>query len=206
MKSIRALLQEADPLEDEPTHPLGDRGLRRQAVLEAASAAQAPAPARSRSRLATFVTVCLALVAVLLLGSRAGSLFVSDLQAAVRFEVRLAEDKPSPVLMEAKASGAEMPVYIHQQVVVSNGDIASARIITGRAPERYSVGVELNASGAEKMRRATTGHVGRPMAVLIDGEVVMAPILRTPISGSAVITGNFTKAEAERIANGIGLR
>ena len=44
------------------------------------------------------------------------------------------------------------------------------------------------------------------MAILIDGQVVMAPVLRTPISASAVVTGNFTKAEAERIVNGIGLQ
>jgi hypothetical protein len=36
-----------------------------------------------------------------------------------------------------------------------------------------------------------------------DGQVVMAPTLRSPIGSSAVITGKFTKAEAERIANGL---
>jgi preprotein translocase subunit SecD len=41
------------------------------------------------------------------------------------------------------------------------------------------------------------------MAVLVDGRVVMAPVVRSPISGSAVITGNFTRADAERIAEGI---
>jgi preprotein translocase subunit SecD len=44
------------------------------------------------------------------------------------------------------------------------------------------------------------------MAVLIDGAVVMAPVVRSPITDSAVITGNFTQAEAERIADGIATR
>jgi hypothetical protein len=31
----------------------------------------------------------------------------------------------------------------------------------------------------------------------------MAPVIRSPIEGSAVITGNLTKAQAERIVKGI---
>jgi hypothetical protein len=204
MKSIRNLLQEADPLHDEPACLPDDRELRRQAILAVASATQIPS--RARSRLATIATVCCILIAAWFLGSRAPSLFVSDLQAAVRFEVKLAEDKPSPGLRAVKASGAAQPVYLHQQVVVTNSDIGSAQVLPGDAPGQYAVEIEFNASGAKKMLRATTAHIGKPMAILIDGQLVMAPLLRTPISASAVVTGSFTKTEAERIANGIRLQ
>ena len=140
------------------------------------------------------------------LGSRTDSLFVSDVQAAVRFEVKLAEDKPSPGLREVKTSGSEKRVYVHQQVVVTNSEIESARVLPGDAPGQYAVEVEFTASGAKKMLRATTAHIGKPMAVLIDGQVVTTPIVRTPISTFARVTGNFTKAEAERIVNGVGLQ
>ena len=53
------------------------------------------------------------------------------------------------------------------------------------------------------MRQATAEHIGRPVAILIDGTVVMAPIVRSPIGDSAVISGQFTREEAERIAAGI---
>jgi preprotein translocase subunit SecD len=56
------------------------------------------------------------------------------------------------------------------------------------------------------MRKATAGHIGGPMAILIDGDVVMAPTLRAPISSSGLISGDFTRREAERIANGMSLR
>jgi preprotein translocase subunit SecD len=54
------------------------------------------------------------------------------------------------------------------------------------------------------MRQATEAHVGRPVAVLIDGRVVIAPVVRAPIKESATITGSFTRAEAQSIADGIG--
>jgi len=36
--------------------------------------------------------------------------------------------------------------------------------------------------------------------------VISAPTLRSAISDSAVITGTFTREEAERIANGLTIR
>jgi preprotein translocase subunit SecD len=41
------------------------------------------------------------------------------------------------------------------------------------------------------------------MAVLIDGDVVMAPTIRAPISESAVLNGVFSEAQAKQVADGI---
>jgi preprotein translocase subunit SecD len=39
--------------------------------------------------------------------------------------------------------------------------------------------------------------------MLIDGEVVAAPTLKSPIGDAAVISGDFTQSEAQRIADGM---
>ena len=96
-------------------------------------------------------------------------------------------------------------IYLHQEIVVTNSDIARSRVVPGDGPSRFGVGVEFNAAGTQKMRQATANHGGRPVAILIDGDVVMAPVLKSPISTSAVISGDFTEAEAQRIVNGIGI-
>jgi hypothetical protein len=204
MKTIRELLQDADPLQHEPTWPSDERDFRRQAVIAAASAARAPGEMGSRSRIAAFATVASIAVTASFLGSRGWSLFVSDLRAAVRFEVRLAEDKSAPGLREVKVSGSDRSIYLHDEVVVSNSDIAAARLVQSGSTQ-YSVGIEFNASGAEKMRAATGGHIGKPVAILLDGQVVMAPVVRASLGASAVITGNFTRTQAERIVEGIGI-
>jgi preprotein translocase subunit SecD len=156
--------------------------------------------------MAVFAIVALAAIAASFLGSRVWSVFVSELQAAVRFEVRLAEDRPAPGLREAKVSGSGRSVYLHDEVIVTNSDIAVARVVPGHGPSDYSIGVEFNASGAEKMRAATSNHIGKVVAILLDGQVVMAPVLRTPIGASARISGNFTRTQAERIVNGIEIQ
>jgi len=207
MTKISNLLRDADPLRYEPTWPSDQQNLRRAAVLAAASGARAPSGVRSRSRAAVFATVALAAIATAFLGSRVWSVFVTDLQAAaIRFEVRLAEDKPAIGLREVKIPDSDRSIYLHDEVIVTNSDIAVARVAPGGRPSEYYVAIEFNSSGAEKMRGATANHIGKPIAILLDGQVVMAPVLRTLIGASARITGNFTRTQAERIVKGIEIQ
>jgi preprotein translocase subunit SecD len=150
------------------------------------------------------VTLALILAGILAVGSQAwwGG---ATLQAALRFEVRLAEDQPAAGLFAARVTGTDRVVYLHQETIVTNDDIAQSGVVAGSGPSRFGIEVLFTTAGAEKMRRATAGHIGKPVAVLIDGEVVMAPVLRSPIGASAVISGDFTRAEAERIVEGIGI-
>lgn len=201
MKNITELLHDADPLRHESEPSLEQRDVQRRAVLAAASAAQGLETARWRSR-ATLMAVFAAIVMVgLFLGERMWFPVIRDVHASVRFEMRLAEERPAPGLHEAKVSGTGRSIYLHDEAVVTNGDISAAR--ANRVGSVYKVSVEFNASGAEKMRVATGQHIGKPVAIIIDGEVIMAPVVWAPIDTSAEITGNFTKAEAERIVKGI---
>jgi hypothetical protein len=205
MKKISDLLRDADPLRYEATPP-DQQNLHRAAVLAATSGARAPSGMGSRLRTAVFATVALAVIVTAFLDSRVWSVFVSDLQAAIRFEVRLAEDKPATGLREVRVSDSGRSIYLHDEVIVTNSDIAVARVAPGVRPSEYNVTIEFNSSGIEKMRSATANHIGKPIAILLDGQVVMAPVLRTLISASARITGNFTRTQAERIAKGIEIQ
>jgi hypothetical protein len=207
MNTIRELLRDADPLRYEAAHAPDQRDFHRQAVLAAASDDRVPAPVGRQSRIVVFAIGALAVIAAFFVGARVWSLFVNDLrvQAAVRFEVKLAEDRPGPGLHQAKVADSDRSVYLHDEVIVTNSDIASARAVQD-GPSQYRVDVEFNASGAEKMRAATENHIGKHMAILLDGQVVATPVLRTPIGASARITGNFTRSQAERIANGIRIQ
>ena len=175
-------------------------------MIAAASDATAPASSPARMRAAFLIAIGVMVIAVLTVGSHIWPPRDAVLQAAVRFEGRLAEEAPAAGLQEVRAAGANRAIYLHREVVVSNEDVVGTRVVQGNGPERFGVAVELNAQGAQKMQQATANHIGKPLAILIDGDVVMAPVLRSPISKSALISGDFTKSEAERIANGIGVR
>jgi len=94
-------------------------------------------------------------------------------------------------------------VYLHPEIVVTNSDIARSRVIPGGSPSQFGIDVQLTSAGAEKMRQATMSHLGKPVAILIDGSVVIAPSVKSAIGAAAVITGDYTQADAQRIAAGM---
>ena len=55
--------------------------------------------------------------------------------------------------------------------------------------------------GARKFGNITRRNVGRPFAIVLDGKVISAPVIREPIlGGSGVISGNFTVQSANDLA------
>src|ERR671937_661149 len=113
MTAHRKVLAEADPVRHERGSGEAARARVRQVVPAAASKADA---GRGRTRrqilipvLVTFVSIIAMIAAVSSMWPRTGSL----VQAAVRFEVRLAEDQPAPGLRAARVSNSNRFVYIY---------------------------------------------------------------------------------------------
>ena len=207
MKNLNDLLQDADPLRHEPRTERSRDEMRR--ILLAAAAERdrrSPGWARLRLPIAVMAFAALFIVGLAVFGSRGGPQASTVVYAAVRFDVRLAEDHAGPGLREVRVAASDRVIYLHQDSVVTNDDIERSRVLPGDWPGRFNIGVQFTASGAEKMRQATADHLGKLLAVLIDGDVVMAPVLRSPISTSALISGDYSQAQAERIVNGIGVR
>jgi hypothetical protein len=202
MKTTKQLLHDADPLRHEPPISSTRRDALRQAVVAAASSTT-PGPSRVRFLLVRVAAVSIAAIVILVLGSRMWPRMGFETHAAVRFEVRLAEYSPAPGLREVKVPGSNRSIYLHPEIVVGNGDIERAEVLPGRDAGQFVVGIIFTPDGTRKMLAATQNHIGRPVAILVDDEVVMAPTVRAAIGERAEINGNYTREEAERVVNGI---
>ncbi len=63
------------------------------------------------------------------------------------------------------------------------------------------VNFRLDSRGADRFCRVSRDNVGKPFAVVLDGEVITAPVLREPIcGGQGQISGGFTVSEANDLA------
>lgn len=62
---------------------------------------------------------------------------------------------------------------------------------------RPAVEFNLDAPGGIKMRKLTGRNLQAPMAIVLDGEVFSAPIIRGPIGKSGEITGSFSKTDIQ---------
>ena len=62
-----------------------------------------------------------------------------------------------------------------------------------------SILVKFDQRGALRTKQITEANKGNVMAVVIDGKVVAAPVIRSTMSTHAIITGKFTDAEVARL-------
>jgi hypothetical protein len=124
-------------------------------------------------------------------------------QAQIKFELRRAEREPAKELVEAVVERSGERVYLHKEVLVTNSDIVEARVVEGLTLGDFSIDVTFTREASERLSNATAQHIGKPMAILFDGKVVSAPILRDRLSDRAQVSGSFKKEDAERVANGI---
>ena len=122
--------------------------------------------------------------------------------SGVVVEFRRASASPAEGLAEAIVAGSGDKIYLHASVDVSNAEIASAAV-TRDFRGRPAVEVTFTSEGQTKMKQLTAAHIDKPLAVLVDGEVVCAPIIKAPVERAALITGDFSEQDATRIAAGI---
>ncbi|HBM58506.1 MAG TPA: protein translocase subunit SecD [Citreicella sp.] len=64
-----------------------------------------------------------------------------------------------------------------------------------------AVNFRFNPSGARKFGDYTAANIGSPFAIVLDGEVISAPVIQSHIpGGSGIITGNFTVEQSTNLA------
>ncbi len=92
--------------------------------------------------------------------------------------------------------------YVLESPVLLTGDrISDARPTAGNTSFEIFVSMSFDAQGRRKFAEITGNHVSEHLAILLDGKVQSAPVIRDKIVGNAQIEGNFTFDEANYLAN-----
>jgi len=113
-----------------------------------------------------------------------------------------ANGEPLPVgvtmLPDAK-SGAQYPV--EDRVALDGEHLTDARAGFDQRTHEPLVTFRFDSIGARKFAEITSANVGRPFAIVLDGKVLSAPVIREPITGgSGQISGNFTVDETSTLS------
>lgn len=65
----------------------------------------------------------------------------------------------------------------------------------------FTVGFRFDARGARTFGDFTTNNIGRRVAIVLDGDILTAPVIQSPIiGGEGIITGAFSVDEATSLA------
>ncbi len=91
--------------------------------------------------------------------------------------------------------------YIVEQTPVVTGEELTDAQPAFDQNSRPAVNFRFNPSGARKFGDYTANNIGKPFAIVLDNEVISAPVIQSHIAGgSGIITGNFSVEEANKLA------
>ncbi len=93
-------------------------------------------------------------------------------------------------------------IYLLREAPVVRGDqLVDSQPGFDQRTNEPIISFRFNQSGARTFGRFTQDNVGRPFAIVLDGKVLSAPVIREPIlGGSGQISGNFTVESANNLA------
>jgi preprotein translocase subunit SecD len=129
-----------------------------------------------------------------------------------KLEFHLVDENATPAQAEAGgAPGAEVlplqdrlgggptQLVVYRSVVVGGDRLVDAQPTFSEG--RPVVNFRFDAVGAKRFGDATRANVGHRLAIVLDGKVISAPVVRDAIlGGSGVISGSFTTQQAQDLA------
>ncbi len=119
-----------------------------------------------------------------------------DVQAAVAGRV-----PPGSELLYEENLGQQYPILIQRRIMVSGDRLTNASVGFDQQRAQTVVNFRFDGAGARQFGDVTRTNVGRRFAVVLDNEVISAPVINEAIlGGSGQISGNFTPDTANQLA------
>ena len=102
---------------------------------------------------------------------------------------------------EVDGAGRPLQYVVRKRVMVSGDRLVDAQVGTDSRSGQPVVNFRFDSAGGKRFGEVTRDNVGRPFAIVLDGKVISAPVIREPILGGAgQISGRFTFQEATDLA------
>jgi preprotein translocase subunit SecD len=117
-------------------------------------------------------------------------------------EFRMVRDTPSAETeqMILLAQGKEETLHVGKKVLLDGALVASARVRRNEFGGN-AIHIRFTAEGTRRFANVTRDALGKRLAIIVNGRIVMAPVVREAIAGGKVtISGTFSADEARRIA------
>ena len=121
--------------------------------------------------------------------------------ANLTFRFVVQNDEPSFGSEKIFTEDASEELIVSKRIIISGENLLDAIPRMDNQTNETVVSFTLDRVGAKRFGKATTSGVGKRLAIVLDGKVVSAPVIRDAIvSGSGQITGNFTFQSATDLA------
>ena len=103
--------------------------------------------------------------------------------------------------MQLKHANNESTYVVERRSIIGGENLVDAQPGFDSQTNQPIVNFRFDGQGSRKFGKITTDNVGKLFAIVLDNEVISAPIINEPIlGGSGMISGSFTVQEANDLA------
>ena len=91
--------------------------------------------------------------------------------------------------------------FVSKRIILSGDNLLDAQPRMNNQSNETVVSFTLDRVGSKRFGKATSSNIGRKLAIVLDGKIISAPVIRDTItSGSGQISGGFTFQSATDLA------
>ena len=102
---------------------------------------------------------------------------------------------------DEKTGEKSIPYLVEKRVLVGGESLVDSQASFNSQTNEPVVSFRFDSKGATRFAQATQTNVGKPFAIILDNEVISAPVIREPIlGGSGQISGSFSVQGANDLA------
>jgi preprotein translocase subunit SecD len=98
-------------------------------------------------------------------------------------------------------ASSDLPLVVKKKAIITGGLLTNAQVRIDSEFNQPYVAIDFNATGTRLFDQVTAANIGKRFAIVLDGTVYSAPVIRERISGgSAQISGSFSEKKAADLA------
>jgi preprotein translocase subunit SecD len=95
---------------------------------------------------------------------------------------------------------AGRPILLKKETLLTGDYLSEARVQFDRSSGKPYVAIKFNSKGSRIFAQITGDNINKRLAIVLDGEVYSAPVIRSKIVGEGIIEGNFNDESAKSLA------
>ncbi len=140
-------------------------------------------------------------IVVELPGLKDPSRIKSLLGKTAQLNFRLVTDKDNDFGSEKMTLDDGEEAIVNKKIIMSGENLIDAQPRVDSQTNKPMVFFSLDRYGAQKFGKVTTNNVGKRLAIVLDNQIISAPVIREAITGgSGSISGNFSFQEVTDLA------
>ena len=144
------------------------------------------------------IVLCLLSVVCLTLLSDSAQSQTSEFRAKAVLEICLADTEPTEGWVKHDVEDGK-PIFVCPKALIREDGIESVEAKQSEYSKTKDIYIRLTRSAGKKLAAASETNLNKPMAILFNGSLVSAPLIRSKIQRNVAISGHFSDAQVEEM-------